>query len=111
LGWDELRAQKYSAWEHRLGPVILAQWYLVETRLEWARQYGVKEELAAQLGVVKEEMPRLSAGNVRELWRAALQLPEISVEETAELVVKHLLNRVRVRRSEMKKRGYAPMPP
>jgi SRSO17 transposase len=111
LGWDELRAQKYPAWEHHLGLVILAQWYIVERRLEWARKYGVKEELAAQLGVVKEEMPRLSARNVRELLRAALPLPEMSVEEAAELVAKHLMNRVRVRRSEMKKRGYAPMPP
>ena len=111
LGWDELRAQKYTAWEHHLGLVILAQWYIVETRLEWAHKYGVKEELAAELGVAKEEMPRLSARNVRELLRATLPLPEVRVEEAAELVAKHLLNRVRVRRSEMKKRGYAPMPP
>ena len=110
LGWDELRAQKYTAWEHHLGLVILAQWYIVETRLEWARKYGVKEELVAELGVARGELPRLSARNVRELLRAALPLPEVRVEEAAELVAKHLLNRVRVRRSEMKKRGYAATP-
>ena len=110
LGWDELRAQKYTAWEHHLGLLILAQWYIVETRLEWARKYRVQEELVAELGVVGEELPRLSVRNVRELLRAALPLPEVSLEQAAELVAKHLLNRVRVRRSEMKKRGYAATP-
>ena len=110
LGWDELRAQKYTAWEHHLGLVILAQWYICETRLDWAQQYPVSAELVAELGVARAALPRLSVRNVRELLRAALPLPEVSMEAAAELVAKHLLNRVRVRRSEMKKRGYAAAP-
>ena len=110
LGWDELRAQKYTAWEHHLGLVILAQWYIVETRLEWARKYPINEELSKELGVTREEFPRLSVRNVRELLRATLPLPEMTRERSRELVSKHLLNRVRVRRSLLKKKGYLETP-
>ncbi len=110
LGWDELRAQKYTAWEHHLGLVILAQWYIVETRLEWARKYPINEELSKELGVTREEFPRLSVRNVRELLRATLPLPEVTRERSRELVSKHLLNRVRVRRSLLKKKGYLETP-
>lgn len=105
LGWDELRAQKYPAWEHHLGLVILAQWYIVQTRLEWARKFPVNEQLSKELGVAREELPRLSVRNVRELLRATLPLPEVTRERSRELVSKHLLNRVRVRRSRLKKKG------
>lgn len=110
LGWDELRAQKYTAWEHHLGLVILAQWYIVETRLEWARKYPVEEQLREELGVAQGEMPRLSVRNVRELLRATLPLPEVTREGARELVAKPLLNRVRVRRSRLKKKGYVGTP-
>ena len=111
LGWDELRAQKYTAWEHHLGLVILAQWYIVETRLEWARKYPINEQLSKELGVAPEELPRLSVRNVRELLRATLPLPEVTRERARGLVSKHLLNRVRVRRSRLKKKGYVGTPP
>lgn len=111
LGWDELRAQKYTAWEHHLGLVILAQWYIVETRLEWARKYPIHEKLSEELGVAREELPRLSVRNVRELLRATLPLPEVTRERARELVSKHLLNRVRVRRSRLKKKGSVGTPP
>lgn len=110
LGWDELRAQKYSAWEHHLGLVILAQWYIVETRLEWARKYPVNEQLSQELGVLREELPRLSVRNVRELLRATLPLPEVTRERARDLVSKHLLNRVRVRRSRLKQKGCVDTP-
>ena len=110
LGWDELRAQKYSAWEHHLGLVILAQWYIVETRLEWARKFPINEELSQELGVAREELPRLSVRNVRELLRATMPLPEVTRDQSRELVSKHLLNRVRVRRSRLKKKGYVGTP-
>ena len=106
LGWDELRAQKYTAWEHHLGLVILAQWYIVETRLEWSHKYPVKEALRLELGVAAGEMPRMSVRNVRELLRATLPLPEVTRDGARELVAKHLLNRVRVRRSLLRKKGY-----
>jgi hypothetical protein len=56
-------------------------------------------------------LPCLSVRNVRELLRAALPLPEVTRAGARELVAKHLLNRVRVRRSRLKNKGYAGMPP
>ena len=110
LGWDELRAQKYTAWEHHLGLVILAHWYIVETRLEWERKYPINEQLSEELGVAREEFPRLSVRNVRELLRATLPLPEVTREKARDLVSKHLLNRVRVRKSRLKKKSYVGTP-
>ena len=110
LGWDELRAQKYTAWEHHLGLVILAHWYIVETRLEWERKYPINEQLSEELGVAREEFPRLSVRNVRELLRATLPLPEVTREKARDLVSKHLLNRVRVRKSRIKKKSYVGTP-
>ena len=110
LGWDELRAQKYTAWEHHLGLVILAQWYIVETRLEWERKYPINEQLSEELGMAREEFPRLSVRNVRELLRATLPLPEVTREKARDLVSKHLLNRVRVRKSRLKKKSYVGTP-
>jgi SRSO17 transposase len=42
-GWDELRAQKYPAWEHHLALTILASWFMAQTRLEWRQQYPCQE--------------------------------------------------------------------
>jgi hypothetical protein len=31
LGWDELQAQKYLAWEHHLALTVLASWFVAQT--------------------------------------------------------------------------------
>ncbi len=108
-GWDELQAQKYAAWEHHLALTVLATWFIAETKLEWARAAGRDPSLAAQFEV--EVLPALSAANVREMLRAALPLPRLSPEDAASLVVEHLVNRTRSRRSRLKKRQRIDPPP
>ena len=48
-------------------------------------------------------LPQLSVGNVRELLRAALPLPQLSPEQAAHLVVTHLANKTRSRKSRLQK--------
>jgi SRSO17 transposase len=103
-GWDELRAQKYPAWEHHLALTCLATWFITQTKLEWRLRHRRAPELSEQLGI--EHLPALSTANVRELLRAVLPLPRLTVERATELVVEHLVNRTRSRRSRMKKLGY-----
>jgi len=102
MGWDELEAQKYRAWEHQLALTILASWFVAQTKLEWEQQFppdpGLRDEL------VVDRLPALSVANVRELLRAAMPLPQLSPQEAADLVVKHLVNRTRSRKSRMKKK-------
>ena len=99
LGWDELQAIKYRAWEHQLALTLLASWFLTEIRLDWARQYQLDPALLAQYEV--EILPILSVANIRELLRAAMPLPQLSPAEAAQLVIKHLDNRIRSRKSRL----------
>jgi SRSO17 transposase len=101
LGWDEFQAIKYRAWEHQLALTILASWFIAETRLDWMRRFERDPALLAQYEV--EVLPLLSVGNVRELLRAAMPLPQLSPEEAAALVVKHLVNRTRSRKSRLRR--------
>jgi len=48
-------------------------------------------------------LPELSVTNVRELLRTTLPLPQLSPEEAAVLVISHLDNRTRSRRSKLKR--------
>ncbi|MCL4508567.1 MAG: IS701 family transposase [Chloroflexi bacterium] len=109
LGWDEFQAQKYRAWEHELALSVLASWFIAETKLDWARQFGRDPTLARQFEV--EVLPRLSTANVREMLRATMPLPQLTPEEATDLVVKHLVNRTRARRSRTKRRHNASSPP
>jgi hypothetical protein len=36
LGWDDLQAQKYRAWEHQLALTILAAWFIAQVKLHWS---------------------------------------------------------------------------
>lgn len=101
LGWDEFQARKYRAWEHQLALTILAAWFIAETRLDWMQRFKQDPALLAQYEV--EVLPQLSVGNVRELLRAALPLPKLSTQEAAQLVVTHLVNRTRSRKSRLRK--------
>jgi SRSO17 transposase len=97
IGWDELQAQKYRAWEHHLAMTILASWFIAQTKLEWASQYDRDPQLKQDLGL--EALPALSVANVRELLIASMPLPELSPDQATQLVVKHLVNRSRSTRS------------
>ena len=101
LGWDEFQAIKYRAWEHQLALTILASWFIAETRLDWMGRFEHDPALLEQYET--DVLPSLSIGNVRTLLRAAMPLPQLSTEEAVALVVEHLVNRTRSRRSRMRR--------
>ena len=103
MGWDEFQAQKFRAWQHQLALTVLASWFVAQTKLRWAQQFQCDPKLYHELEV--NLLPALSVANVRELLRAAMPLPQLSHQQAAELVVKHLVNRTRSRKSRMKKKA------
>jgi SRSO17 transposase len=100
LGWDEFQAIKYQAWEHQLALTILASWFVAETRLDWMSRFAQDPALLAKYEV--EVLPLLSVGNVLELLRAAMPLPQLSPQDATDLVVEHLVNRTRSRKSRLR---------
>jgi hypothetical protein len=100
-GWDELQAQKYRAWEHHLALTILATWFVAETKLDWARDHPRDPSLVTDFAI--DRLPDLSVANVRSMLRAALPLPDLTPDRAAALVVEHLVNRTRSRRSRRKR--------
>ena len=102
FGWDEFQAVKYRAWEHHLALTLLASWFIAETRLDWAQDHPQDPILLEQYET--EVLPALSVANVRDMLRATLPLPQLSPEQAALLVVKHLDNRTRSRKSKLKHR-------
>ena len=109
LGWDEFQAQKYRAWEHELALTVLASWFVAETKLDWARQFERDPGLARDFEI--EVLPRLSTANVREMLRATMPLPQLTPEQATNLVVEHLVNRARARKSRIKHRHNASSSP
>lgn len=101
LGMDEFRANKYRAWQHHLALTILASWFIAETRLDWQEEQPRDPSLVEDYET--DVLPALSMSNVREMLRATLPLRQLSPLEAANLVVKHLDNRTRSRRSRLKK--------
>jgi len=101
LGWDELQATKYRAWQHHLALTILASWFVTDIQLDWAKECRCQPELLAQYQV--EVLPMLSVANVRLLLRAAMPLPQLSPTAAAMVVIEHLLNRLRSRKSRLKR--------
>lgn len=99
LGWDEFQAIKYRAWEHQLALTILASWFITETQLDWALRCQYDPQLLTQYEV--DVLPVLSVANMRELLRAAMPLPQLSPIEAALLVIEHLDNRIRSRKSRL----------
>ena len=102
LGWDEFQTRKYRAWKHQLALTILASWFVAETRLDWQQRFEKSPELLVQYEV--DALPNLSVANVRELLRASMPLPQLSPEDAASLVVTHLVNRTRSRKSRLRHR-------
>ncbi len=101
LGWDDLQAVKYRAWQHHLALTILASWFVAETRLDWQARFPQEPALLAQYET--EFLPLLSVSNVLTLLRAALPLRQLSPEEAIQLVVEQLGNRARSRKSRLQK--------
>jgi SRSO17 transposase len=101
FGWDEFQAIKYRAWEHSLALTIMASWFITETRLDWAQKHERDPELLEKYEA--DVLPTLSIANVRELLRATMPLPQLSPLEAIELVIKHLDNRTRSRKSRLRK--------
>jgi len=101
LGWDEFQATKFQAWEHQLAFTILASWFITETRLDWMDRCERDPALLEQYEI--DVLPLLSVGNVRELLRAAMPLPQLSTLEASALVIEHLVNRTRSRKSRLRK--------
>jgi len=99
FGWDEIQTTTFLAWEHQLAFTILAQWFITQTRLDWEEQSKRDPELLSHYDV--SLLPALSVANVRELLRAALPLPILSPLDAASLVVEHLDNRTRSRKSRL----------
>ena len=100
IGWDEFQARKYRAWQHQLALTILAAWFVAETRLDWRQRFKQDPALLAKYEV--DVLPQLSVGNVRELLRAAMPLPQLSPEDAAQLVTTYLINRTRSRKSRLR---------
>jgi SRSO17 transposase len=101
FGWDEFQAIKYRAWEHQLALTIMASWFIAETRLDWRTRYARDPALLDHYEA--DVLPMLSVGNVRELLRAAMPLPQLTPQQAAALVVKHLVNRTRSRQSRLRR--------
>ena len=88
---------------------VLASWFVAETKLDWATEGQRAPDLARQLEL--EALPMLSTGNVREMLRATMPLPPLTPEQATNLVVQHLVNRARAKKSRMKHRpSHGPAP-
>lgn len=107
LGWDEFQGIKYRGWQHHLAFTILASWFITETRLDWAANHPRDPLLLEHYATTV--LPNLSLANVRTLLRAAMPLPQLSVEQAAALVVEHLDNRTRSRNSRLRRRSEPPI--
>ena len=93
IGWDELQARKYRAWEHHLALTIMASWFIAQIKYDWANSFPRDTELSKQLEV--ETLPVLSVANVCELLKAVMPLQQLTPEEATNMVINHLVNRSR----------------
>lgn len=100
IGWDEFQATKWLAWEHQLAMTMLALWFIAEIKLDWAADHDRDPALLDEYDV--SVLPALSVANVRTMLCAAMPLPQLSPLDAAALVVKHLDNRTRSRKSRLK---------
>lgn len=103
FGWDEIQTTTFTAWEHQLALTILAQWFITITRFDWEAQSERDPQLFSRYDL--SLLPALSVANVRQMLRAALPLPVLSPLDAAALVVEHLDNRARSRKSRLLNRS------
>ena len=102
VGKHRLRSywRTQQGWVHHTALDALALWFIAETKLDWAQAYPRDPELFKQFQV--EVLPALSMANVREMLKAVLPLKQLTPEEAARVVVRHLVNRSRSTSSRLK---------
>lgn len=100
VGWGELQAQKYLAWEHHLALTVLATWFIAQTKLDWSTQHTRDPALQRQLEL--EVLPALSVANVRFMLKAVMPLAQLSPQQAVDVVVNHLVNRSRSKHARLK---------
>jgi SRSO17 transposase len=100
LGWDELQAQKYRAWEHHWALTVLASGFIAQTQYEWAERYEQDPDWLQELE--GEVLPALSFANVRSLLRAVMPLRPLDPQQAIDQGVEHLFNRTQSRKSRVK---------
>jgi SRSO17 transposase len=99
-GWDECQAQKYRAGEHHLALTAASLWCVAQTKLAWAQASPRDPERARQWAV--EVLPALSTSNVREVLKAVFPLPQLTLEQATDLVIRPLVHRARSTSSRLK---------
>jgi SRSO17 transposase len=107
-GWDEFQAQKFLAWQHHLALTACALWFIAKEKLKWGTECARDPDLVHQLEI--DVLPALSTANVRELLKAVLPLPELSIEDARRQVSHHLVNRSRSKASRLRHRAKAHSP-
>ncbi len=75
--------------------------FFAVTRLDWMKRFQRDPSLLEQYET--DVWPLFSVRNVRELLRAAMPLPQLSIQQAADLVIEHLTNRTRSRKSRLRK--------
>jgi len=100
LGWADLQARKYRAWEHHTALTAAATWFVAGVKLEWRAAYARDPELAQQFEL--EVLPALSTANVRDMLQAILPVPQLTPERAREVVATHLVNRARSTASRLR---------
>ena len=100
LGWADLQARKYRAWEHHTALTAAATWFVAGVKLEWRDAYARDPKLAQQFEL--EVLPALSTANVREMLQAILPVPQLTPEQAREVVATHLVNRARSTASRLR---------
>jgi SRSO17 transposase len=100
LGWADLQARKYRAWEHHTALTAATTWFVAGVKLEWRAAYARDPQLAQQFEL--EVLPALSTANVRDLLQAVLPVPQLTPQQAREAVVTHLVNRARSTASRLR---------
>lgn len=100
LGWADLQARKYRAWEHHTALTAAATWFVAGVKLDWREAYARDPKPAQQFEL--EVLPALSTANVRDLLQAALPVPQLTPQQAREMVATHLVNRARSTASRLR---------
>jgi SRSO17 transposase len=100
LGWADLQARKYRAWEHHTALTAAATWFVAGVKLEWRDTYARDPQLAKQFEL--EVLPALSTANVRDMLQAVLPVPHLTPQQAREVVATHLVNRARSTASRLR---------
>ncbi len=98
-GWDEFQTTRLLAWEHQLALTILAAWFVAEIKLDWTHEHQRDPALLEEYQI--DVLPALSVANVRTMLCAAMPLPQLTPIQAAVLVIEHLDNRTRSRKSRL----------